>query len=74
MIEEEIVRRREAELLRNLREVELVGVVPVGKCRVVMGGSGGGGDTAGSGKSGGGGRGSNPGKSKRGGKGSKRQR
>lgn len=73
MIEEEKVRRREAELLRNLREVEVVGVVPVGKCRVVMGG-GGGGDAAGSGKSGGGGRGSAPGKGKRGGKGSKRQR
>lgn len=73
MIEEENVRRREAELLRNLREVEVVGVVPVGKCRVVMGG-GGGGDAAGSGKSGGGGRGSAPGKGKRGGKGSKRQR
>lgn len=75
MIEEENVRRREAELLRNLREVEVVGVVPVGKCRVVMGG-GGGGDAAGSSKSGGGGggRGSAPGKGKRGGKGSKRQR
>lgn len=70
MIEEENARLREAELLRNLREVEVVGVVPVGKCRVVMGG-GGGGDA---GKSGGGGRGSAPGKGKRGGKGSKRQR
>lgn len=73
MIEEERIRGREAELLRNLREVEVVGVVPVGKCRVVMGG-GGGGDAGGSGKSGGGGRGSAPGKGKRGGKGSKRQR
>lgn len=72
MIEEENVRRREAELLRNLREVEVVGVVPVGKCRVIMGG-GVGGDAAGSGKSGGGGRGSVPGKGKRGGKGSKKQ-
>lgn len=73
MIEEERIRRKEAEVLRNLREVEVVGVVPVGKCRVVMGG-GGGGDAGGSGKSGGGGRGSAPGKGKRGGKGSKRQR
>lgn len=72
MIEEENVRRREAELLRNLREVEVVGVIPVGKCRVIMGG-GGGGDAVGSGKSGGGGRGSVPGKGKRGGKGSKKQ-
>lgn len=72
MIEEEKTRRREAELLKNLREVEVVGVVPVGKCRVVMGG--GGGDVGGSGKSGGVGRGSAPAKGKRGGKGSKRQR
>lgn len=74
MIEEEKIRRREAELLRNLREVEVVGVVPVGKCRVVMGG-GGGGDTGGSGKPAEGGRGGPaPGKGKRGGKGSKMQR
>lgn len=74
MVEEERTRHREAELLKNLRDVEVVGVVPVGKCRVVMGG-GGGGDAGGSGRSGGsGGRGSAPGKGKRGGKGSKRQR
>ena len=37
MAEEEKVRRREGELIRALREVEIVGVVPVGKVRVVMG-------------------------------------
>ncbi|KAL8873646.1 MAG: hypothetical protein Q9174_000924 [Haloplaca sp. 1 TL-2023] len=65
MIEEEKVRRREGDLLRGLREQEVVGTVPVGKVRVVTG-------AAGSGVKGKGGGG--PGKGKRGGRGSKRQR
>lgn len=65
MAEEEKVRRREAELIRALREVEIVGVVPVGKVRVVMG----------TGEAGGKGRGGGvAGKGKRGGKGGKKQR
>ncbi|KAL9593133.1 MAG: hypothetical protein Q9219_007668, partial [cf. Caloplaca sp. 3 TL-2023] len=63
--EEHKVRRREGELLRGLREPEVVGVVPVGKVRVVLGG--GGPFIQGSG-------GRPAGKSKRGGRGSKRQR
>lgn len=63
--EEEKVRDREAELIKAIREQEVIGVVPVGKCRVIMGGveknSGGRGGTA-------------AGKGKRGGKGSKKQR
>ena len=35
---EDIVARREGEMIKGLREVEVVGVVPVGKCRVMMGG------------------------------------
>ncbi|MCJ1482278.1 hypothetical protein MMC06_002441 [Schaereria dolodes] len=62
--EEEKMRRREGGLIRGLREVEIVGVVPVGKCRVVLGG---GGDKS-RGTGGGGG------KSKRGGRGSKKAR
>ncbi|KAL8738758.1 MAG: hypothetical protein Q9181_000513 [Wetmoreana brouardii] len=65
MIEEEKVRRREGDLLRGLREQEVVGVVPVGKVRVVMGGEG----SVSKGK----GRGA-VGKGKRGGRGSKKQR
>ncbi len=68
MVEEEKVRRREGDLLRNLREQEVVGVVPVSRCRVVMGG----GVKAGGSKSGN--KGGAAGKGKRGGKGSKRQR
>ncbi len=65
MAEEEKVRRREAELIRALREAEIVGVVPVGKVRMVMG----------TGEAGGKGRGvGGVGKGKRGGKGSKKQR
>lgn len=67
MKEEEQVRRREGALLKNLREQEVVGVVPVGKCRIVMGG--GGGDARGKGSGGGG-----AAKGKRGGRGSKKQR
>ncbi|KAI4091587.1 MAG: hypothetical protein L6R37_007716 [Teloschistes peruensis] len=65
MMEEEKVRRREGDLLRGLREQEVVGVVPVGKVRVVAGGEG-------SGVKGRGGAG--VGKGKRGGRGSKKQR
>ena len=65
MAEEEKVRRREGELIRALREVEIVGVVPVGKVRVVMG----------TGEAGSKGRGGGvAGKGKRGGKGGKKQR
>lgn len=59
---------KEAALLRGFREQEVVGVVPVGRCRVVMGGGGG---EAGGGKGRGGG---GVGKGKRGGRGSKKQR
>lgn len=69
--EDEQVWRREGVLLRNLREQEVVGVVPVGKCRVVMAGAGGeAGGARGKGGSGGGG----AARGKRGGRGSKRQR
>ena len=62
---EDSVRSREGELIRAIREPEVVGVVPVGKLRVVMTP----GDTDGKGRGSGGG----PGKGKRG-KGSRRQR
>lgn len=65
MVEEEKVRRREAELLHGLQESEVIGVVPVGKVRVIMGAEG-------SGVTGKGGEAA--GKSKRGGRGSKKQR
>ncbi|MCJ1413692.1 hypothetical protein MMC32_000016 [Xylographa parallela] len=38
--EEERMKRREGELVKALKEGEVVGVVPVGKCRVVVGGGG----------------------------------
>ncbi|MCJ1397641.1 hypothetical protein MMC11_000837 [Xylographa trunciseda] len=38
--EEEKVRRREGQLVKALKEGEVVGVVPVGRCRVVIGGGG----------------------------------
>lgn len=63
MLVEEKVRSREAELIKAIREPEVIGVVPVGKVRVVMGAGDGGG------KKGGG-----AGKGKRGGKGNKKQR
>ncbi len=64
MMEEERVRRREGELIRAIRETEVIGVVPVGKVRVAIGAG------AASGK----GRGGGAGKGKRGGKGSKKQK
>lgn len=50
--------RKEGELVKGLKETEIVGCVPVGKCRVVMGGGGDsrggkGGQAAGKGKRGG---------------------
>jgi len=63
--EEEKVRNREAELIRAIREQEVIGVLPVGKCRVIMGG----GEKNSSGRGGGA-----AGKGKRGAKGSKKQR
>jgi predicted ribosome quality control (RQC) complex YloA/Tae2 family protein len=63
MMEEERLRSREAELIKAIREPEIIGVVPVGKVRVVLGGGDGGG------KKGGG-----AGKGKRGGKRSKKER
>ena len=62
--EEDKVRRREAELVRAIREPEVIGIVPVGKVRVMMGAV----DGIGKGRGGGG-----AGKGKRGGKGSKRR-
>lgn len=58
MIEEDKTRRREAELIRAIREPEIVGIVPVGKVRVMLGAVDGiskarGGGTAGKGKRGG---------------------
>ena len=57
------MRRREGDFVKGMKETEVVGVVPVGKCRVLMGGDG-----TRRGKSGGG-----VGKGKRGGKGSKKR-
>lgn len=65
MMEEEKTRSREGELLRGLREQEIVGVVPVGKVRVVMGAEGSGAKGKGAGAAG---------KGKRGGRGSKKKR
>ena len=56
---------KEGELIKGLREPELVGTVPVGRCRVILGG----GEGSGNGRGGGG-----AGRGKRGGKGSKKQR
>ena len=64
-VEEEEVQNREAELIRAIRESEVIGVVPVSKCRVILGG-----EKTTSRRGGGVG----IGKGKRGGKGSKRQR
>lgn len=63
MMEEEEVRRREGQLLQEIREVEVVGNIPVGKVKVIMGADR-------SGARGKGGRGA----AKRGGRGSKKQR
>ncbi|KAL8963629.1 MAG: hypothetical protein Q9193_000122 [Seirophora villosa] len=65
MMEEDKLRRREGELLRGFREQEVIGVVPVGKVRVVMGAEGSGAKGKGGGALGNG---------KRGGRGSKRQK
>lgn len=65
MVEEEKTRSREADLIRAIRESEVIGVVPVSKVRVVMGP----GEASGKGRGSGG-----AGKGKRGGKGSKKQR
>ncbi|KAK4693309.1 nuclear export mediator factor NEMF, partial [Lecanoromycetidae sp. Uapishka_2] len=62
IVEEEKVRIREAELIKAIREAEVIGVVPVGKVRIAMKAA----DGAGKGKGGG------AGKGKRGGKGSKK--
>ena len=65
MLEDEKLRVGEGELIKAIREPEIIGVVPVGKVRVVMG----------QGEAGGKGRGgAGAGKGKRGGKGSKKQR
>lgn len=63
MMEEEKIRRQEAQLLQGIREVEVVGVLPVSKVRVIMGAEG----SGTKGKGGGG-------AAKRGGRGSKKQR
>ena len=65
MLKEEKVRISERELIKAIREPEIVGVIPVGKVKVVMGS----GEAGGKVKGGGG-----AGKAKRGGKGSKKQR
>ena len=69
MLDEERVRQREAELIRGIRDVEVVGILPVGKVRVVLGA---GEKAMGSGKGGGGG-GGKGGKGRKGGKGSKKK-
>ena len=63
VMEEEKLREREAELIRAIREPEVVGIIPVGKVRIQMGP-----EVTAKGK------GSAVRKGKRGGKGSKRQR
>ncbi|KAF2457376.1 hypothetical protein BDY21DRAFT_320628 [Lineolata rhizophorae] len=62
---------RERELMAGWKEESVVGIVPVGKVRVMMGGGGGGGSKGGGG---GGAKGKGGGKAARGGKGSKKQR
>ena len=64
-MEEKVLRMREGELINAIREPEVIGVVPVGKVRVVMGQ----GEAGGKGNGGGG-----AGKGNRGGKGTKKQR
>lgn len=58
------MRRREGELVKGIKETEVVGVVPVGKCRILLGG-----ERAGRGKGG-----AAMGTGKRGGRGSKKPR
>ncbi|KAL8781100.1 MAG: hypothetical protein Q9213_006158 [Squamulea squamosa] len=62
-MKEEEIQRREGQLIQGIKEVEVVGVIPVGKVRVIVGAEGF------SGKGNGGG-----GAAKRGGRGSKKQR
>ena len=62
ILEEEKTKMREEQLIRAIREPEIIGVIPVGKIRVV-------GDTGGKGKSGEGAK-----KGRTGGKGTKKQR
>ncbi|KAL8820899.1 MAG: hypothetical protein Q9223_000984 [Gallowayella weberi] len=62
-MEEEETRKREGQLLQGIKEVEVVGVLPVSKIRVIMGAEG----SGGKGKGGGG-------AAKRGGRGSKKPR
>ncbi|MCJ1309742.1 hypothetical protein MMC25_003403 [Agyrium rufum] len=69
--DEEKLERREAELIKGLRETEVVGVVPVSKCRTLGGPAKGAGPY---GKKGGAGRGGGGAKGGRGGKGSKKVR
>ena len=64
MLEEEKLRAREGELIKSIREPEVIGVVPVGRVRAIIRP----GEASGKGKNRG------AGKSKRGGKGSKKQR
>ena len=64
MAEEDKIRRREAELIRAIREPEVIGVVPVGKVRIMTGLNDGFSKTRGGGAKG---------KGKRGGRGSKRR-
>ena len=64
--EEEKVLRKEGELIKGLKDTEIIGIVPVGKVRVMMSG-GGGGDEKGKGAKGGGGGGKRGGKGNRGG-------
>ena len=63
MVEEDKVRKREAELIRAIREPEVIGTVPVGKVRIVTGVGQPGSKAIGG-----------AGKGRRGGRGSKRQR
>ena len=70
--EEEKLLMKEAELIKGLKDTEVVGIVPVSKMRLMM--SGGGGDEKGRGGKGGGGGGKKAGKGNRGGKGSKKVR
>ena len=63
MVQEEEVMRKEGELIRAIREPEIIGVIPVSKVRVLMGP----GEASGRGKGNGG-----AGRGRRGGRGSKR--
>jgi uncharacterized membrane protein YgcG len=64
MTDTERIWPRELELIKNWKDVEVIGVLPVSKVRVMMSG----------GAHGGGGSGGQKGKGKRGGKGSKKSR